>query len=182
MKWAKGRLCLSCRYKHGVNWEPPQLLLEWICMVNPEGNTTPAPAVCVMLIMILHGGVLCFYSILLLDVYKAMQPNSPFLFLGDFIDRHWYRLPKISGHDNIMDNLSSSSRYCFPVTCSSIVHTKAHYTQFLFAFSVYYMRLLNSWSKVRSWGSCETWGLVFQVLAWLRVKFSQKCLDIFKSL
>lgn len=85
--------------------------------------------------------------LLLSSTVGCLQSNAaylPLLFLGDFIDRHWYRLPKTSGHDNVMDNLSGSFRYCFHVTCSSIVHIKAHYTQFLFAFSIYYMWLLNS--------------------------------------
>lgn len=147
----QGRLCVSHTHTSTVpvNREPPQFPLEWICMVRPEGSTTPAPAISVSWFYLAVKPLLSF-------TVGCLQSNAvelPFLLLGDFIARCCYRLPKKSGHDNITDNLSSSFRSCFRVTCLSTVLTKAHYTQFLFAFSIYYMWLLSSWSKVRSWGS-----------------------------
>lgn len=73
-----------------------------------------------------------------------------------------------------MSNISSNLRCGFHATFSSIIHSKAHYAQFWFAFSIYYVSPLSCWSKVRSWGSCGTWDLVFQIVALLHVKFSQK--------
>lgn len=150
IKWNKCRVGSVChtQYKHSsVNREPPQFPLEWICIVRPEGSTRPVPAI----------SVSWFYLAikLLLSFTVGLQSNAaelPFLLLGDFIAKCWYRLPK--------KQTMIISQITFPVvlgtvfiTCSSTVHTKAHYTQFLFAFSIYYMWLLSSWSKVRSWGS-----------------------------
>lgn len=123
-------------------------------------------------IMVLLGLVL-FSSLVLLNICRAVQPDSQ-ICLGRGILQALVQAAKKSGHDNIMGNISSSLRCGFHVTCSSILRSKAYYTQFWFAFSIYYIWLLSSWSKVRSWGSCETWDLIFQVLAWLHVKFSQQ--------
>lgn len=151
---AEAGLCLTCRCNHTVNsgsLRDTQHLAQqpWSCAHNGSVGAVSAPFCCWI------SAEQC-----------SLTPKSE----GGILQA----LGKQSGHDSIMSNISSSLRCGFHVTCSSIVHSKAHYSQFWFAFSIYDVWLLTCWSKARSWGSCETWDLFFQVLAWLHEKFSQK--------
>lgn len=122
-------------HKHTTNWNQPQLPAQWGSMVKSRGMwySSWAGTVSSSWSEARHQHIkispqVIFFNTML-DVPITMFPPAP-AFTAKCLLYSWMLA---QAANQIVVQTSSSLRYCSPVSCQSVAHTKAHYTQILLA-------------------------------------------------